>query len=275
MNKFTKITIRFFRDVFLGLKSYFQAFIFVIKHEPLQIFFLAPILITIFIFWGQDYLTTELQKTNFENKINYSQLQYGDNLFNALIHGIKLILLFIIIKLDKNIILIALVPRLTMVSVKTEYLLTGNTYPFNLKQLLKDIRRGANIAATNMIIMMLVIAAWYILTLVISPLERISSFVIFCIGFYFYGFSFMDYVNERRRLDINESMEFIRKHFGVAFALGGIFALIYKEVPFVGVVIGPITGVVASTIALHKIVNLKKNKYAIKEQKGNTRKAVK
>lgn len=272
MNKYTKIAVRFFRDVLLGLTSYYKAIVLVVKNEPLQIFFLAPILITIVIFWGQDYLTTELQKTGFENSINYSQLQYGDNLFNALIFGIKLIVLFIIIKLDKNIILIALVPILTMVSVKTEYLLTKNTYPFNLKQLLSDIRRGANIAATNMIIMMMVIAAWYILTLIISPLERISPIIIFCIGFYFYGFSFMDYVNERRRLDINQSMEFIRKHFGVAFALGGVFALIYKEVPFVGVVVGPITGVVASTIAVHRIVDLKKNKYATREAKGNVKK---
>src|SRR5690554_7317178 len=50
-------------------------------------------------------------------------------------------------------------------------------------------------------------------------------YLTFAIGFFYYGFSFIDYVNERRRLDIDQSIHFIRNHRGLAVAIGSIYSV--------------------------------------------------
>ena len=43
------------------------------------------------------------------------------------------------------------------------------------------------------------------------------------------------------------------------------YALFY--VSFVGIVLGPVLATVASTLGIHEMVNLKKNKFAVRESK--------
>ena len=119
-------------------------------------------------------------------------------------------------------------------------------------------------------------------------------YLTFAIGFFYYGFSFIDYINERRRLDIDQSIHFIRNHRGLAIAIGSIYSIFIlvpvdlgKMVDYNGFLdhpfdtlgtslfqfslwmlasIAPILTIVAATIAMHDLVDLSSNIYADKEE---------
>ena len=64
----------------------------------------------------------------------------------------------------------------------------------------------------------------------------------------------MDYVAERRRLSVRQSMHFMRRNKGTLIGLGCMFNLIYL-LPFIGIVVAPINGVVAAVLAQNKVEN--------------------
>lgn len=261
---------KWFKDFFRGVLAYVEGFKFIFENN-LWYYFVFPTIFLLLLVIEEDLLATEVKNICFKGS-DVITTEDGKEVINSnkvLIASIKGAGYYIVTNLKHYVVLILSVPILSMLSMATERIMTGNKYPFSFKQLLTDIRRGANIAATNMIIQMLIIAGWYLISLIFPILSPASKYIVFCVGFYFYGFSLMDYTNERRRLNLQESMQFIRQHSGMAIAIGGIFSLIFVIPFYIGWVIAPISGVVAATIAIHKTVNLKKNKFAIKN-KGNT-----
>jgi len=181
-------------------------------------------------------------------------------------------------------------PLLSIVSERTEKILTGNTYKLNLIQLVKDVKRAINLAVRNLIwefimgficIFILFISSWFI-----DYGENVYSFLrsllLTLIAFYYYGFGFMDFIMERLRLDIKESIVFVRKHKGFAIALGAVFTPLFHYlhnllqsiethdwvfyiILFFSVIIisfVPIFSMVAATIGINKLIDLKSNPYA-------------
>ena len=115
------------------------------------------------------------------------------------------------------------------------------------------------------------------------------------VAFYYYGFGFIDFMNERRRLTITESVKFVKKHKGFAIALGLVFTVFFhytnkyfidikedvSSTTFMFIIIIssiimaviPIVTMVAATLGVHKLVDLNKNAFAIqKEEKSNENK---
>ena len=112
------------------------------------------------------------------------------------------------------------------------------------------------------------------------------------IGFYYYGFSFIDYLNERRRLTIAESVLFVKKHRGFAFALGSVFTILFhytnkyfsnakedlsSNAFFIVIILSsvvmsviPVVTIVAATLGVHELVDLKNNPHLtlVEEEKG-------
>jgi CysZ protein len=95
--------------------------------------------------------------------------------------------------------------------------------------LVSDIKRGAIIAFRNLIWFYLFVG----LFLGVVSFFNLStkSFIVFAIpfivGFYYYGFSFIDYVNERRRLNIQQSIFFVSKHKGLAISIGSVYSIFF------------------------------------------------
>ena len=58
-----------------------------------------------------------------------------------------------------------------------------------------------------------------------KPSESPLQWLIILIASYYYGFSFLDYINERRRRNVSESIIFIRKHSGLAISIGLFYYL--------------------------------------------------
>ena len=278
----------------LGFKSYVEAIKFIWKHK-MWVYFIFPIM----IFVGIYYLGYQ-----FENLRHSAKTMDSDKtivkLWSAFLSGIFWILAYVIFNFMRYILIIIISPILSIVSEKVEQIITGNKYKFNLKQLIRDIKRTINIAIRNIFWEFGIILTFLILITLIGkivglPAEVVSGakwFFGMVVAFYYYGFGFIDFMNERRRLNIKESISFGRKHRGFAIALGLVFTILFhytnKYFTQVGsqlegttfffiimassiiMAIIPILTIVAATLGVHEIIDLNDNEFAQKKQLKNT-----
>tara|TARA_R110001592_G_scaffold125325_3_gene335233 strand:+ start:10098 stop:10934 length:837 start_codon:yes stop_codon:yes gene_type:complete len=177
----------------------------------------------------------------------------------------KFIFFFVFAYFGGYIVVICLSPVFAFLSEKTEEILTGNKYKFNGDQMMRDVVRGVLLALRNLFIELFYMIAIFILGLFIPLIGGIiGSILLFFISSYFYGFSFIDYNNERRRMKLKDSVQFMRANKGMAIANGMIFS-IFLLIPFCGTTLAgfvAIISVIAATISTHKIVDLSNNPYA-------------
>jgi CysZ protein len=249
--------MKFFKDIGTGISAYYRSFEFIFKNN-LWFYFFFPALIAVAIFYSGDALRHDLENVSF-------QAMHPDDPYQYLIVGLKAIFVFAALKLDKVMVIIILSPVLALLSARTEKILAGNTYPFEFTQFLKDINRGIGIALRNAAIQLLYIGGWLVLSIFVGELLPYTGWFIFVLGFYFYGFSLIDYINERKKLNLEQSVKFIRSHFGLTVIIGGIFSALFL-IPYAGVIIAPVTGIVAANIGVHKIVDMRE--YGVGEKKG-------
>jgi len=289
----------FVRDFKLGVNSYINAVKFIKKHK-LWIYFLFPII----IFFGIYYLGftfAELKKdyTADEDAGMIKKIWY------FFVSGFFLMMSYVILNFTRYILIILMSPILSTVSEKVEKIITGNKYKFNIKQLIKDVKRTINLAIRNVFfefgivygIMIILYIVFWIVPAPDGTANFISSQIAILVAFYYYGFGFIDFMNERRRLTIKESVKFVKKHKGFAIALGLVFTLFFhytnafflaikddvSSTTFMFIIvlssiimaIIPIVTIVAATLGVHELVDLNKNAFAVKKEvKSNDNKDV-
>lgn len=171
---------------------------------------------------------------------------------------IQVIFFFIFAYFSGYIILIILSPLFAWISERTDQILNGTDYPFNLGQFIRDIWRGIAIAVRNMfyetgIVILVFIASF------IPVVNIIGAIFMFLISSYFYGFSYMDYTNERVRLKVKDSILLVRKYRGMAIANGMLFS-ISLLIPFCGVMLGGFTAIIATvgaTLSMNEVPEIK------------------
>ncbi len=200
-------------------------------------YFVFPALLTIGIFIA-GYFTAENLSAFLQAKLTAMvDVQPTDSWFYRFIGGtlafilsfvLKLLFFFALSYFGGYIVLIAMSPVLAFVSEHTEKVLTGTEYSFNFKQFVNDIWRGIYIALRNLFIEI----GWIILLFIIGFLPIVgqlivflSPIILFIISAYFYGFSFIDYSNERRQLGTKHSINFVRENKGLAIGNGFMFAV--------------------------------------------------
>ena len=267
------------------MKSYYKAILFIIQHK-LYWYLIVTGIVMLFIYKLGAMLQSHYVAPNVQNMNEV--VWYLIYLFGEI--SIALMLM----EFAKYLVVIILSPLISHLSMKTENKLTGNSYPFSLTQLLNDIKRAFKIVLRNLM--------WYyfffLIIYVVSSLgwENPKSspvfYLTFALGFFYYGFGFLDYINERRRLNIDESITFVRDNRGLAIAIG----LVYSVLILVPVDLGalfdwsnfsdhmlstigvfslhlflwfcaataPILAIVAATIAMDDLVDLKSNKFSKK-----------
>lgn len=178
---------------------------------------------------------------------------------------LKFIFFFVFAYLGGYIVIICLSPVFAVLSEKTDEMLTGNEYPFNGDQMMRDVVRGVLIAFRNLFIELGYMIVIFVLGLFIPFIGGIiGAILLFFIASYFYGFAFIDYTNERRRLTVKQSVKFIRANKGMAIANGMIFSFILL-IPWCGVTLSgfvAILSVIAATVATHNVVDLSNNDFA-------------
>ena len=280
----------FVRDFKLGVNSYINAVKFIKKHK-LWIYFLFPIIIFFAIYYtGFTFQELKKEYTAGDDTGMIKKVWY------FFVSGFFLMMSYVIFNFMRYILIILISPVLSVVSEKVEKIITGNKYKFNLKQLIKDIKRTINLAIRNIffefgIVYGVTLILYIIFWIVPSPegtAKFISSQFAMVVAFYYYGFGFIDFMNERRRLTIKESVKFGKKHKGFAVALGLVFTLFFhytnkyfievKEdvssntfmfiiiISSIIMAVIPIVTMVAATLGVHELVDLNKNAFALKEE---------
>jgi CysZ protein len=135
-------------------------------------------------------------------------------------------------------------------SEKTESILEGKDFPFDLKQLLHDVGRGIRLALRNTLWQTVYVVSLLLLSLfpVAGWITPVIALFVEC---YFYGASMLDYSLERHKLTYTQSVSYISRHKGLAIGNGLMFFLMHGFI-IIGWVLAPAYAVVAATLSLHK-----------------------
>ena len=161
-----------------GFSSYGKATTFIFKNG-LWYYFIFPLLFNILLFVGGVSLINNATDLSIDWAMNqFNELNpegiWGDILnwtresLSWIIWIIfKIVFFYIFLLFGGYISLIALSPILTYLSEKTEEIITGNKYPFDILQLTRDIIRAVLIVVRNMCIQTL----WVILFFIISAIK--------------------------------------------------------------------------------------------------------
>lgn len=279
--------MQFFKNFILGIRSYYKALKFIIAHKFYWYLIIPAILMLIIYYIG----------SLIKNSYTYPKAENMNEIVWYLVYLLaEISIAILLMKFAKYLVVIILSPLISHLSMKTEKILTGNTYPFSFRQLVNDVKRATQIVIRNLmweyffflIILLVSFLGWE------DPKSSPIFYLTFVIGFFYYGFAFLDYINERRRLDIDESIIFVRKHRGLAIVIGGVYSLLilvplnvgalfdfsnFSSEPFntLGVFFlhlllwlcastAPIIAIVAATIAMNDLVDLKSKQYSQKNE---------
>lgn len=251
--------MNFFSQVRLGISSYSDAHQLIFKHK-LWVYIIAPGIINIVVFIVSFLFISKLSNEFVEWVLNSisSFLGYPELLSEtkgvlalAITIVIKIAFVFLYLSVYKYIILILMSPLLALLSERVETILTGNNYPFNMFDFLHDVIRGIALAVRNLVVELLLLFVVFFIGFI--PLLNLATpFLTFYISSYYYGFSMLDYSNERRRFTVKQSIHFIRMQRGVAFGNGAVFYGLLL-LPFIGWLIAPAYSVTAAAIAREKL----------------------
>jgi CysZ protein len=277
--------MRFLKNFLFGMRAYFKAVKFIIENK-LYWYLVFPAALMLIIYKLGAMVKNHHLEPDAQNM--------NEIVWYLLYILIEISIAMLLMKFAKYLVVVILSPLISHLSMKTEKILTGNTYPFSLRQLIHDIKRAMRIVIRNfmweyfffLIIFIVSILGWD------DPKASPIFYLTFVIGFFYYGFAFLDYINERRRLDIAESIVFVRQNRGLAIAIGSIYSLLilvpvdlgalfdwssFSEAPmqmiggflfhlflWLCAAAAPILAIVASTIAMDDLVDLKSNEYSAK-----------
>lgn len=170
---------------------------------------------------------------------------------------IKIIFWFIGSVFTKYILLIILSPVFSLLSELADEKLTGNKFPFNIIQLLKDVVRGTLINIRNMLLELLIGFALWLITFFFPPLIVITFPLGLFVGWYFIGFSLLDYSCERHKQSVSEGVQFVRQNKGYAIGIGCVYAM-FMALPtiagdLIGIMVGPTIAVIGATLSFLEI----------------------
>ena len=263
------------KQIGLGFKAYFKAFELLFSKGFMK-FMLFPLLLNIIIFWiglSQVIDLASISSNSFINWIDIANANFwGASFLQGTLSGLIKIIVYVMFfisfaLLGGYIIMIIMSPLFSIISEKTERLLTNNEvdYPFNLKQFTKDIVRGIGIAIRNVLFELGFLILVFIISAIFSFISWLGVIFMFFVSAYFYGFSFMDYTNERYQRNIKESVLFMKKYKWVAIVNGSLFALVLF-IPYIGVALSAfvaIISVIAGTVSMIEIKKFEDNEISL------------
>lgn len=211
--------LHFINEFVVGVKSYWKALTFIREHRLYWYYIIPALLMLAIYFVGNRILHMEITP-NFSNM--------NGIVWYFIYVGINISVSLLLMKFAKYLVVILLSPLLSHLSQRCENILTGNQYPIDIKQIYADVKRGVRLAIRNMLyeyfyFFIILLFAYFIWD---EPTKSPLFYLTFIIGFYYYGFSFIDYDNERRKLNEVQSIQFVRSHRGLAMGIGMIYSLL-------------------------------------------------
>ncbi|MGB0428051.1 MAG: EI24 domain-containing protein [Flavobacteriales bacterium] len=234
----------------LGLGSYFMAHRFIINHG-LWKYIIVPICINIILILALIYFGSEVNEEfefYIQQKINPAEGSWWS--FLHVFTGILVYMLLFIsyIFVYKTLILIILSPFLALLSEKVDSLYTGRDFPFSFAQLLKDIWRGIKLSLRNTALELVLLAGLFFCSF-IPVIGFAAPILMFLVSSYFFGFAMIDYSNERKKMSYQESKTYINNNKMLAIGIGIVFYALFL-IFGIGLIIAPLYGIVAGTLAV-------------------------
>lgn len=235
----------------LALGSYLVAHRFIFKHK-IWAYAVIPTLINIFMIAGLLYSAFQINDNLKPHIQSWFSTDYKtlSTITNYTIQVLVNLVIFIgYFFIYKNLVLIILSPFLAILSEKVDALYTGREFPFNGKQLLLDVWRGIKISVRNSAIELGLIFLCFLIGFFIPIVGFLIPIAIFLIESFYFGFSMIDYTNERKKLTFKESKTYIRQNKPLAYGIGIVFYLMFL-IPLIGWIFAPLYGIVAGTLAV-------------------------
>jgi CysZ protein len=248
-------------EIIIAVSAYFKAHRFIVKNKLWKWIFIPGIIYAIlfamgiYFFWQSssyliNLLLSESGLKNWLQKADEGWLNFIF-IFGQIV--LQLILMLFYFSWFKYLFLIVGSPVFAYLSEKTEAIILNKDYPFSLKRFLSDVIRGIRIALRNTLWQ--TVYTVFILFLALIPiLGWLTPLLALFIECYYFGFSMLDYTNERKQLSASESIDMINRHKGLAIGNGMVFYLMHA-LPFVGWVFAPGYAVVAATLSLQEEEN--------------------
>ncbi|MFL5765687.1 MAG: EI24 domain-containing protein [Bacteroidia bacterium] len=248
----------FFSQVGIAFRNYGKAISFVFE-KGLWIYFIYSIVIAGVLFlFGFELIhklagLLEAYIMSFFSSSKDSLLAGTLNFILTI--ALNILFFFVFSTFSKYVLLILMSPVMSRISERTEEIITGRKYPFSFSQLIRDVARGTLIALRNMLIEFSFVLLGFV-ALWIPVIDIVYPVFLFVISWYFYGFSMLDYISERRKAGISKSVTYVRANKGLAIGNGFLFALIFS-VPLVGGMIAAILAPAAACAAALELEEIK------------------
>ena len=208
--------------------------------------------IGIYFFWEStafiiDFIFTQTGLKAWLQKENLHWLNFIF-IFGQII--LQLILLLLYFSWFKYLFLIIGSPLFAYLSEKTEAILLNTENPFSIRKFISDVLRGIHIAVRNLLWQTVYTISILVLAL-IPVVGWVAPLVSLFIECFYFGFSMLDYTNERKGLSASQSIDFINRHKGLAIGNGMIFYSIHL-LPVIGWIFAPGYAVVAATLSMQE-----------------------
>jgi CysZ protein len=252
-----------------GFSAFFLASSFLYENKMLR-WYLLPIVLWVTLFLGlaisvsdwAEIMILHWLKDSFGLSVDIANstgegwllwMKAALSIFMAFI--IKIMVWLFLGRVMKYVILIIMAPVMANLSEKTETLINGREYSFNLQQMLLDACRGALVSLRNLL---LETGLWLIafLSSLVFPLLAIPAMLIMLVvTAYFMGFNMFYYLLERQKTSISETVLITRQYRGHVLGLGMAYNLV-SMIPVLDWVIAPINGPVGAVLAARKTTML-------------------
>lgn len=247
------------KEIIIAIQSYFEAHDFIRKHRLWKwiivpgVLYMLLFVVGMYFFWQSsgDAVTWLSQQIGLETWLQNQRNNWLSFLFLMAGLVLRIVLVFFYFSLFKYVFLIIGSPIFAYLSEKTESILEGKDFPFNLKQLLQDIVRGIRMALRNTLWQTVYVLSLLMLSL-IPVVGWITPVIVLFVECYYYGSSMLDYSLERHKLSYSQSINYISRHRGLAIGNGLMFYLMHGFI-IIGWVLAPAYAVVAATLSLHKV----------------------
>lgn len=210
--------MQFIQNFKLAISSFFKAIRFIIAHQY-GWYILIPAVLMLFVYQIGSLIQQHQPELVIKN-MNDISWYFIQLLFEITIG-------FFFMRSAKYLVVLLLSPLTAHLSQKTAFLLSGRSTEFSLRQLLHDVERSFRIVIRNLMWEYLIFALIYIFASIGWENAKDSPliYLIFVVGFFYYGFSFLDYTNERLKRNLEESVQFARKNRGLAIGIGMCYSL--------------------------------------------------
>lgn len=244
------------KEIIIAIQSYGEAHRFISRHRLWKWIFIPGLIYTIlfitgiYFFWISSNAAIEfvLLKTGAKSWLDAMQDSWVSLLFIMGQVILQLVLLLFYFSWFKYLFLIIGAPVFAWLSEKTESIAEGKDYPLKIGQLVKDILRGVRIALRNILWQTVYMFTIFLLSLIplVGWMAPLIALLVEC---YYFGFSMLDYSSERNKLSVQQSIDFIGHHKGLAIGNGMIFYIMHM-VPIAGWLLAPSYSVIAATLSI-------------------------